>query len=178
MNHLEAPEQPRRGRPPKVREEVSQYEATEATMSEEAPMRELAPEERTERRRKDGDGDNMGLRLAIPDWVYEKYPRQHYKLRWLTDEPGRVAMKHREDWDRVEGVSPVPGSYDRNGNPASQVLFVKRMEWVLEDRKHAETRRRDIEQQMERGRITGKGDDAGTSLAEDITYADESNRLR
>jgi len=158
---IEIQEQPRRGRPPK-----------------EATVGATAPEERRERRRKDGEVQNAGLRLAIPDWVYEKYPETQFRHRWLRDEPGRIMQKYNEDWDPVEGVNPVPGAHDRNGDPVKLILHVKRKEWADQDRARAEERRRDIERQAERGRVTARGDDAGATLAENVAYADDANRLR
>src|SRR3569833_3442028 len=95
--------QPRRGRPP--------IEATVVA---------TAPEERRERRRKDGEVQNAGLRLAIPDWVYEKYPETQFRHRWLRDDPGRIMQKNNEDWDPVEGVNPVPGARGRGGGPGGR----------------------------------------------------------
>lgn len=137
-----------------------------------------APEERRERRRKDGEGENAGLRLAIPEWVYEKYPRATYRLAWLRDEAARVQQKHNEDWDPVEGVTPVPGAHDRHGHPVNHILHVKRLEWVKDDRERKETTRRLIEDQATRGKVSGRGDDAGEGLADSVSYADASNRLR
>lgn len=152
---------PRVGRPPKSATEGAQ-----------------APEERRERRRKDGEAQNAGLRLDIPEWVYEKYPRTNFRLAWIRDEAARVQQKHNEDWDPVEGVNPVPGAHDRHGNPVNHILHVKRIEWVRADREAKEIRRRQIEDQATRGKVSGRGDDAGEGLAETVSYADASNRLR
>lgn len=136
------------------------------------------PQERRERRRKDGEAENAGLRLAIPDWVYEKYPRNAFRLAWIRGDTARMQQKHGQDWDPVEGIEPVPGAADRHGNPVNHVLCAKRLEWVMEDRAKAEDRRKHIEDQATRGRVTGKGDDAGEALSEAVSYADGANRLR
>lgn len=157
-------EQPRRGRPPKSQEDLGEGVQ--------------APQQRRERRRKDGEAENAGMRLAIPDWAYEKYPKQQFKLAWITDSPGRLHQKHQEDWDAVEGVDPVPGASDKNGNPTNMILHVKWRDWVDEDKAKLETRRKEIERQAEKGHVTGMGDDRGQTLAENVSYAEASNRLR
>jgi hypothetical protein len=159
---IEALEQPRRGRPPK---QIAEGEAVETAT-------------RRERRRKDGDSENAGLRLAIPEWVYEKYPRNEFKLAWIIDDPARLHQKHGEDWDVVENVTRVPGATDKHGNPTDMILHVKRLEWDREDKARLETRRREIERQAEGGKVSGLGDDAGQTLSEKHSYADGANRLR
>lgn len=158
-------EQPRRGRPPKA-------EAGKEVAA-------VKPEMRRERRRKDGDIDNAGLRLTIPDWVREKYPKTEFQLAWISDDPTRMRQKHQEDWDPVEGVSPVPGAFSRQlQKPVDHILHVKRMEWVQADRAKAEERRKRTEEQAAIGKASGKGDDAGVNLPDNVSYADASNRLR
>ena len=157
-------EQPRRGRPPKAKAENGAQEA---------------PETRRERRRKDGDANNAGMRLSIPDWVRDKYPKTEFKLAWITEDPARMAQKYNEDWDPVAGVDPIPGAFSRQLNkPVNHILHAKRMEWVESDRVKAEARRKRIEEQAATGKVSGKGGDAGESLSENISYADASNRLR
>ncbi len=147
----------RRGRPPKV---------------------ETNGEGRRPRRRKDGETEVMGLRLPIPDGINEKFPKSEYRLRWFRDEPGRLHRAYQNDWDAVEGVAPVPGAHDANGNPCNHILCVKYQDWWLQDRAKAEERRKVIEDQAVKGAVAGKGDDAGAGLRSEVSYADASNRLR
>lgn len=141
-------------------------------------LKEQKPENRRKRRRKDGEAQNAGLRLAIPDGVQERYPKTDFRLAWVRDDPGRMQQKHNEDWDPVEGVEPVPGAHDKHGNPVKHILMVKRQEWVQEDRDKKERARKLIEDQANRGKVTGQGADAGGGLAETVSYTDGSNRLR
>jgi len=157
-------EQPRRGRPPLVKN-------TEGMGDEVTPVRR-------ERRRKDGEAENAGMRLAIPDWAYEKYPKSHFKLAWIVDSPGRLYQKMKEDWDPVDGAEHVPGASDKNGNPANHVLCVKLREWDEADKASLETKRREIERQAEGGKVTGRDADPEPTLAENVSYAGASNRLR
>lgn len=138
------------------------------------PQRE---EYRRERRRKAETADDLGIRLPIPDWVYDKYPATEFRHRWLRDEPGRIATKYNQDWDPVEGIDPVPGAQDRHGNPCNHILHIKKLDWYQQDRAKMEDRRKAIVKQMERGDVRGVGDDAGENLRTEISYADASNRL-
>lgn len=133
---------------------------------------------RRERRRKDGEEQNAGYRLVIPEWVREKYPEGQYAYCWIVNEPARIADAHSRDWDPVDGVDRIPGAFDRHGNPADHILHVKRREWVREDLEKREVGRRQIEEQAARGRVTGRGDDNGPGLSESVSYAEASNRLR
>ena len=138
------------------------------------PRREA---ERRERRRTEEGTDDLGVKLPIPDWVYDKFPATTYRHRWFRDEPGRIATKFKQDWDAVEGVDPVPGAHDRHGQPCNHILHIKHLDWYLQDRAKMEERRKTIVKQMERGSVRGVGDDAGENLRPEVSYADASNRL-
>ena len=133
--------------------------------------------ERRERRWEGGEADNGDLKLPIPDWVSEKFPESEYRHRWFRDEPGRIAAHFKRDWDPVEGVDPVPGAQDKFGNPISHILHVKYRDWYEQDRAKMEDRRKETLRQMERGHISGEGDDAGKTLRSEVSYADSANRL-
>lgn len=132
---------------------------------------------RPQRRRKDGDTETMGLRLPIPDEVYEKYPSTQYRHYWFRDEPGRIKRKYSQDWDVVEGIEPIPGAMDRNGRLVDHILCVKLKEFDQQDKDKAEQRRKGIEAQMERGVVAG--DASGSSLGKQYQYeeATQGNRL-
>lgn len=144
-------------------------------MTEQAKPRREA--ERRERRRTPETVDDSGLKLPIPDWVYDKYPKSEYTHRWFRDEPGRIATKFKQDWDAVEGVEPVPGAHDRHGQPCDHILHIKMLDWYLQDRAVLDERRKAIVKQMERGEVRGNGNDAGENLRPEVSYADAANRL-
>jgi|GEM_PF-6781086 len=147
-------------------------------MTVEAPVEEQKAIKRRKRRRKDGEAQNAGLKLAFPDWVHEKFPDKEFRKAWIRDDGARVLQKHNEDWDPIEGVDPVPGAYDRHGNPVNHIAIVKRLDWVQEDRAKKEVMRKQIEDQTARGIVSGQGDDAGGGLAQKVSYTDGANRLR
>lgn len=138
------------------------------------PRRE---ETRRTRRRTAETTDDTGIKLPIPDWVYDKYPVTEYQHRWFRDEPGRIATKYKQDWDPVEGVDAVPGAHDRHGQPCNHILHIKLLEWYNQDRVALEDRRKQIVKQMERGNVRGVGDDSGENLRPEVSYADAANRL-
>jgi len=153
-------EQPRRGRPPRA-ETVIQ-------------------EGRRERRRPElGDTDEASLKLAIPDWVKDKYPESEYVYRWFASSPARMLVAKRNDWDAVEGVDSVPAT-DKDGKPADHILHVKYRDWYDSDRAPKEARRKDLEKQMLRGAVKDRGDGEGDTLSEKFQYeeAASQNRLR
>jgi hypothetical protein len=135
---------------------------------------------RRERRRKEGQEGLDGLKLPIPEWVFDKYPEGSFVHRWFRAEKGRIYSKTQaDDWDPVDGVDHVPGAHDQHGNAVDHVLCVKYRDWWEADRAKADVRRRETEDQMRRGVVAGKGDDAGEAgLTSEISYASGLNRLR
>lgn len=136
-----------------------------------------ATDDRRPRRRQEGALEEFDVKLPIPDFVLEKYPSTEYQLRWFRDEPGRIAAIHKQDWDAVEGVAPVPGAQDKFGNPINHILQVKYLDWYEADRAKMEDRRKEMVKQMERGSVKGAGDDTGPTLGSEVSYADAANRL-
>lgn len=137
------------------------------------------PEGWAGRTRKRATNDGLGLKLPIPDDVYQKYPKTLFRHRWIRAEKSRMYAKTKVgDWEPVEGVDPVPGAADQHGNAVEHVLCVTRRDWWEEDRAKREDRRKEIEAQFRRGKVTGQGDDAsGAGLSPEISYAEPSNRL-
>lgn len=147
-------------------------------MTVEAEIKDQKATKRRKRRRKDGEAQNAGMKLVFPDWVHEKFPKTDFRVAWIRDDAGRVLQKHNEDWDPIEGVDPVPGAFDRHGNPVNHIAVVKRRDWVQEDRDKKEVLRKQIEDQTSRGNVSGQGDDKGAGLAQSVSYTDGANRLR
>lgn len=142
------------------------------------PPRAVVAEGRRERRRTGGSPETLGLKLPIPDWVYDKYPKTEFVHRWFRAEKGRMYAKTQaDDWDAVEGVDAVPGAADHHGNPVDHVLCVKYRDWWESDRGVREERRRETDEQIRTGRVEGKGDDAhGDSHNPDTDYNQEVTR--
>lgn len=115
----------------------------------------------TERRRRvDGEGGKR-LHLAIPDEVREKLAAEGRTARWVNDTRGRVAdLTIRDDYDPVGGVEPVKVDTDDEGKPVYARLFSKRNDFIEEDRRNAETKRKETEAGMLRGKTPVPGAEA------------------
>lgn len=137
-------------------------------------------EPRRERRRREGETETLGMKLPVPDWVHEKYPSSQFEYYWFTGTPARLHQAHKNDWDRVEGEgTEIPGALDPEGKPVPHVLCVKYKDWYEQDRAPREAARREQEEQMRKGSVAGRGDDAsGEVLSSDVSYASPNNRLR
>jgi hypothetical protein len=70
------------------------------------PRQEEVAQER--RRRNAGTLDrSQQLKLAVPEKVREDNPG--HTFRWINDRGNRMyAMTQQDDWDKVEGVEPIP----------------------------------------------------------------------
>ena len=146
------------------------------------PVSAINPEwvERRAKRRQEGATEDEGLKLPIPDWVREKYPPTEFEYYWFTGTPARLHQAQKKDWYPVDGGegARLPGASDKEGLPVEHILCVKPKEWYVADRSPREALRLEQEEQMLRGNLAGKGDDAGAGgLSSDISYASASNRV-
>lgn len=87
------------------------------------------------RRRKDSTLDRTAhLKLAISDEVRKNNPNKTF--RWVNDTPGRMhALTVNDDWDKVDGVDPIPVGQDQSGQPIYARLCAKPLEFWEEDQK-------------------------------------------
>lgn len=96
-----------------------------------ATAQEVTQQER--RRRNPGTLDRtQHLKLAIPEEVRQANPG--YSFRWCNDEGNR--MYHRtklDDWNKVDGVEPLPVGTDAAGRPILAFLCMKKQEWFDAD---------------------------------------------
>lgn len=128
-------------------------------------MTRRAEQVATERRRRQ-DGE-MGARfhLNIPEEIRERLAAEGRTPRWVNDTGSRVAdLTIRDDYDPVEDVEPVKVDTDKDGKPIYARLFSKRSDFLAEDQAKADTRRREIEAGMHKGKLPG-----ATGEAQQIT---------
>lgn len=87
------------------------------------------------RRRQPGTLDRMQqLKLAVPDSVRAKYP--DHTFRWVNDTGTRIHdLTVRDDYDKVEGVAPIPVGTDDQGQPIYAHLCAKRREFFDHDQR-------------------------------------------
>lgn len=126
-----------------------------------AEMRQRADritEERQERRRRNDttiDGARR-LKLAIPDDVAARLEAEGRVPRWINDEGNRlVNLTQYDDYDRVDGVAPVPVGTTKEGKPIMSYLHSKPKAFIDEDRAKADRPRREMEAALLRGKVPG-----------------------
>lgn len=125
------------------------------------------------RRRQPGTLDRMEeLTLAISDEVKAANP--DCTFRWIVDKPKRVhALTVKDDWDRVEGVAPIPDHADKHGTQVNLVLVKKRNEFWEEDQRAKSAALREQEQALLRAAKSDPQDDR----PEAVSYVPEGNRI-
>jgi hypothetical protein len=115
-------------------------------------------EERTARRRRSDttiDG-GQALKLAIPPEVEERLKREGRTPRWANDEGNRMHNLTRlDDYDKVEGVDPVPVGTTKEGKPILAHLLSKPTAYIKQDRAKREERRQETERALLRGKTPG-----------------------
>jgi hypothetical protein len=105
------------------------------------------------RRRRDNAAFGASLKLAIPEAIAEKMAAEGRSVRWVNDEGNRMhQLTKLDDWDKVSGVPPVPVGTNEGGKPILAHLCSKPTEFIEEDRKAAEDRRRTVEAGMVKGK--------------------------
>lgn len=142
-------------------------------MAAEARTRATRAEETAQERRRRNPGtlDRMDhLKLAIPEHVERDNP--DCVFRWIRDEPGRVhAMTKLDDWDRVEGVEPIPDTVGKSGQ-INLVLVKKRKDYWEEDQRRKQAAIKDHEKAI---LSATKNDPQGNPEA--VSYVPEGNTI-
>jgi hypothetical protein len=117
-----------------------------------------ANEVAAERRRR-GDSEFRGnKRLPIPPKVEAELKAQGRVPRWVNDEGNRMyQLTVQDDYDKVEGVDPVPIGTGVDGKPILAHLLSKRKDFIEEDRAKADAKRRDTEASLLRGQVPDAG---------------------
>lgn len=98
------------------------------------------------RRRRGDEALSAAKRLPIPPEVEARLKAEGLVPRWVNDQGNRMhRMTVQDDYDRVEGVEPVPVGTDEAGKPILAHLLAKRRDFIEEDRAKADERRRETE---------------------------------
>lgn len=136
-------------------------------------------EVRQERRRRDDatiDG-SQALKLAVPPEIERKLTEQGRTWRWANDVGNRMELLTKfDDWDRVEGVEPREVVIDKaKGETAKAYLLSKPKDFMEEDRRKKDAKRRETEQAMLEGHVPN----AGTNPASrpDNVYVPPGNKI-
>lgn len=106
------------------------------------------------RRRRDDTNFQQTQNMAIPEEIAAQLKAEGRTPRWVNDEKNRIhQLTVKDDYDKVDGVAPVPVGTDEAGNPIMAHLLSKPTSFIAEDRMNAEGRRRDIERAMVKGKV-------------------------
>lgn len=127
-------------------------------MTEERGRQSRQVEERQERRRRRDDtiDGSQSLKLAIPPEVEARLKAEGRTPRWINDDGNRMHnLTVRDDYDKVEGVAPVPVG-TKDGKPIMAHLCSKPTAFIEEDRAKAEKRRKETERALLRGKVEGE----------------------
>lgn len=146
-------------------------------MAQQAPARDRATEETTQRRRRmDGTLDqSMDMKLAVPPEIQAQYGQSH-RLRWFNDVGARLYnATNRDDWDKAPGVDPRPVGVDDHGKPIMAHLLMKPLGFDAEDQSRKDVRRRELEMQALQGApVDPEGRDRKDA---DMRFAVSGNRI-
>jgi len=108
-----------------------------------------AEQETARRRRRGGENLEAAARLPIPPEIKARLDAEGLVPRWVNDTDNRMhRFTVQDDYDKVEGVAPVPVGTDKAGQPIMAHLLAKRADFIAEDRREAEERRRETEQAL------------------------------
>lgn len=101
------------------------------------------------RRRRDDTNFQQSQKLAIPEEVAERLKAEGRTPRWVNDEGNRMHnLTVRDDYDKVDGVDPVPVGTREDGTPLLAHLLSKPTEFIRQDQAKAENRRKIVERGM------------------------------
>jgi hypothetical protein len=105
-----------------------------------------AAQETQRRRRRSDEGVSAAKRLPIPPEVQAWADANDMHLRWVNDEGNRMhQLTQQDDYDKVEGVEPVPVSTGVDGKPIDAHLLAKPKQFMREDQDRAERQRKQTE---------------------------------
>jgi hypothetical protein len=152
-------------------------------MTEQRQRQGRVEETAQRRRRRDDTNFQQTAKMAIPEEVMERLKAEGRSPRWVNDERNRIHnLTVNDDYDKVEGVDPVPVGTREDGTPLLAHLLSKPTEFLREDQAKAEARRKATEEGMVKGKMPVKTDDGevlvpvqGARGAE--TYADKANTI-
>lgn len=115
----------------------------------EAGRQGRANEVAAQRRRRGDETLSASKRLPIPEATQKWAKENGLSLRWANDERNRIyALTERDDYDKVEGVAPVPVGTTEQGEPIMAHLLAKRTDFIQEDRAKAESLRAATEKRL------------------------------
>lgn len=140
-------------------------------------------EEVAQERRRRSSENSLGVRtkLAIPEEIEARLKAEGRQPRWVNDEGNRIHnLTVKDDYDKVDGVKPVRIGTAEDGKPIFAHLLSKPEAFLAEDRAKADTRRKDVERAMVKGRVPGTPGAEATPVPGQMgaqTYVDAASSI-
>lgn len=149
---------------------------TEGTLSVRTERKDEVRQER--RRRSDTTIDgSQRLKLAVPPEIEARLRAEGRTPRWINDEGNRMHQLTRlDDYDKVEGVDPVPVGTTKEGKPIIAHLCSKPTAFIEEDRAKMDQPRQETERALLRGAVPGDPS-AGHDPKYSSGYVDEASKI-
>jgi len=108
-----------------------------------------AAQERAQRRRRSDEALSASRRLPIPPEIEAELKAKGLKPRWVNDEGNRIyRLTQQDDYDKVDGVDPVPVGTGPDGKPILAHLLAKPVDFVSEDQARADSKRKLTEEAL------------------------------
>lgn len=108
-----------------------------------------AAQETQRRRRRDDQALTATKRLPIPPEIQARLDANGLVPRWVNDQSNRLyRFTQQDDYDKVEGVDPVPVGTDEAGQPILAHLLAKPKDFIREDREKADQRLKATEEAL------------------------------
>lgn len=148
-------------------------------MADERERQGRAQQEQAQRRRR-SDGELQATqRLPIPPEVAARLERDGLQPRWVNDQSNRMhRFTVQDDYDKVEGVEPVPVGTDEAGKPIMAHLLAKRKDFIAEDQAKAEEKRKTVEDALFRSPDAAAAAAGNPSQApKQGTYIDKASKI-
>lgn len=133
-----------------MRETILRTSKGRHNMAEELDRSQGRAAQETQRRRRRGDEALTATkRLPIPPDVEAELKAKGLTPRWVNDEGNRMhRFTVQDDYDKVDGVDPVPVGKAEDGSPILAHLLAKPTEFIREDQEKAEARRKTQEEAL------------------------------
>lgn len=123
-----------------------------------------AAQETQRRRRRSDEGLSAAKRLPIPPEIEAELKAKNLHPRWVNDEGNRMyQLTELDDYNKVEGVDPVPVGTGVDGKPILAHLLAKPIEFMQEDQDRAEAKRKLTEEALFRSPDAADGVGAGSN---------------
>jgi hypothetical protein len=123
-----------------------------------------AEQETQRRRRRSDEGLSAAKRLPIPPEIEADLKAKNLHPRWVNDEGNRMyQLTELDDYNKVDGVDPVPVGTGVDGKPILAHLLAKPIEFMQEDQDRAEAKRKLTEEALFRSPDTADQVGAGSN---------------